>query len=78
MVNVESSAENSPEAVVEPAKSSDNSDQPLPGPSDESKKIRSGELYKSCNSLYTLFIPTCTLYSCNLKLKYDIKVFLLF
>ncbi|XP_022820532.1 uncharacterized protein LOC111352304 [Spodoptera litura] len=40
VVNVESSAENSPEAVMEPAKSSENSDQPLPGPSDESKKNR--------------------------------------
>ncbi|CAH0700888.1 unnamed protein product [Spodoptera exigua] len=40
VVNVESSAENSPEAVMEPAKSTDNSDQPLPGPSDESKKSK--------------------------------------
>ncbi|XP_075991879.1 uncharacterized protein LOC142987180 isoform X2 [Anticarsia gemmatalis] len=46
VVNVESSAENSPEAVVETQKTSD-SDQPLPGPSDENNtkdnkpKIRS-------------------------------------
>ncbi|XP_075991877.1 uncharacterized protein LOC142987180 isoform X1 [Anticarsia gemmatalis] len=37
VVNVESSAENSPEAVVETQKTSD-SDQPLPGPSDENSK----------------------------------------
>ncbi|XP_026738544.1 uncharacterized protein LOC113501548 isoform X2 [Trichoplusia ni] len=38
VVNVESSAENSPEAVTEPAKTSEPADQPQPGPSDESKK----------------------------------------
>ncbi|PZC72793.1 hypothetical protein B5X24_HaOG210577 [Helicoverpa armigera] len=40
VVNVDSSAENSPEAVTvqEPQKSSETIDQPLPGPSDESKK----------------------------------------
>ncbi|KAJ8726048.1 hypothetical protein PYW07_000746 [Mythimna separata] len=38
VVNVESSAENSPEAVMDTQKTTDSSDQPLPGPSDEGKK----------------------------------------
>ncbi|KAJ8729721.1 hypothetical protein PYW08_001302 [Mythimna loreyi] len=38
VVNVESSAENSPEAVMDTQKAADSSDQPLPGPSDEGKK----------------------------------------
>lgn len=45
VVNVESSAENSPEAVTESAKTSEPADQPQPGPSDESKKNKQGERF---------------------------------